>query len=81
MSLFNKKQAKTVKSVYSTFTAGLEEVIQEQQCAANDAADEVGRLQAKLNAQSTIQNLAMDEVNQATRGIKNIAEMLGIKTK
>ncbi len=80
MGLFNK-QVKTVQSVLSTFTAGLKEVIAEQNMVATTAGAEKGRLERQAQAQATIQSKAFEEVTQARQGIDNITEMLGVKTK
>jgi hypothetical protein len=79
---------KTVSSVYATFTAELEQVTTQHQALADNAkaTQEVLErkrelLAQKVDTQKSRQAAAESEVSQATMAMKNIGEMLGIKSQ
>lgn len=71
-------KAKTVESVFNTFTKGLKEVQATNDAAGQAAFDKQVELKAELKEQADLENAANVETVRASKAIKNIAGLLGI---
>lgn len=81
MLFFKQAVTKTVKSVYATFTAELEEVSKQHQAIADEAAKEQEALEARMAIETSRKDNAESEVAQAANAMRNIGELLGVKAE
>lgn len=88
MSFFGKKETKTVKSVYETFTSELKEVqnqqvevMQEANLTKKNLEEERQRLNSRIDQADTRKAVALGEIEQAKTAMDKIGEMLGIQSK